>query len=105
LKVDIKKQLMVQAKTHREMGEPLRIEEIASIAESIQSKNFEAHQAHEELTFVGYTNGAQILYANDKSFGGEGALYKTSEHDCCIPLYMLKTHHHRLESTTELRSH
>lgn len=58
-------------------------------------------ELHDDLIFVGYTNGAQVLYANDKGFGGEGAFYKTKEHNCVIPLYMLKTHWHRLQSTTE----
>ena len=55
-------------------------------------------ELHDELIFVGYTNGAQILYANDEKQGGEGAFYKTTEHECLIPLYMLKTHVHRLET-------
>ena len=53
----------------------------------------------EDLIFVGYTNGYQILYASESS-GGEGAFYSNTENECCIPLYMLKTHVHRLESTT-----
>lgn len=57
-------------------------------------------QLHDELIFVGYTNGAQILYANDIKSGGEGAFFRDTEHNCIIPLYMLKTHWHRLESTT-----
>ena len=56
---------------------------------------------HDELTFVGYTNGAQILYANDPNFDGEGQFYIDTDHNCVIPLYMLKTHLHRLESTTD----
>ena len=56
---------------------------------------------HDEIVFVGYTNGAQILYASDVNEGGEGAFYRDTENDCCIPLYMLKTHWHRLESTTD----
>lgn len=54
----------------------------------------------DSLIFVGYTNGAQILYASDSKQEGEGAFYKDTEHNCCIPLYMLKTHEHRLETTT-----
>lgn len=56
---------------------------------------------HNELIFVGYTNGAQVLYANDATYGGEGTFYKNTDHDCLIPLYMLKNHCHRLESTTD----
>lgn len=55
-------------------------------------------ELHDKLVFVGYTNGAQILYANDEKQGGEGAFYKTTDHDCWIPLYMLKTHTHRIEN-------
>ena len=54
----------------------------------------------DELIFVGYTNGNQILYANDANEGGEGMFYKDTENDCYIPLYMLKTHWHRLETTS-----
>lgn len=57
-------------------------------------------ELHDELVFVGYTNGVQILYASDNEFGGEGVFYKTTEHNCVIPLYMLKTHWHRLLSTS-----
>ena len=53
----------------------------------------------EDLIFVGYTNGYQILYASESS-GGEGAFYSNTENECYIPLYMLKTHAHRLQSTT-----
>jgi hypothetical protein len=55
----------------------------------------------DSLFFVGYTNGAQILYASDSNHGGEGSFYKDTENNCCIPLYMLKTHWHRLQSTTD----
>ena len=54
---------------------------------------------HEELIFVGYTNGMQILYANQAK-EGQGAFYKDTECNCMIPLYMLKTHWHRIESTS-----
>lgn len=54
----------------------------------------------EELIFVGYTNGNQILYASSDQHGGEGSFYKSTEGDCYIPLYMLKTHTHRIESTS-----
>lgn len=55
---------------------------------------------HDDLIFVGYTNGMQIIYANDTQDGGEGYFYKDNDCNCCIPLYMLKTHWHRLESTS-----
>lgn len=58
-------------------------------------------ELQDDLIFVGYTNGAQVLYANDSNFGSQGAFFKTSDHNSIIPLYMLKTHAHRLETTTE----
>lgn len=54
---------------------------------------------HDHLIFVGYTNGDQILYAAEN----EGCMYSDTENDCFIPLYMLKTHAHRLESTSQMR--
>ena len=54
----------------------------------------------DELIFVGYTNGDQILYASSKRHGGEGSFYRSAECDRYIPLYMLKTHASRIESTT-----
>ena len=55
---------------------------------------------HDDLIFVGYTNGDQILYANDQN-KGRGAFYKDTDCDCFIPLYMLKVHQHRIESTSK----
>lgn len=49
-----------------------------------------------ELIFVGYTNGSQIKYAEEC----EGAFYPNTYNECYIPLYMLKTHQHRIESTS-----
>ena len=54
---------------------------------------------HDELIFVGYTNGAQVLCATEPH-GGEGLFYSNTENGCYIPLYMLKTHAHRLKNTT-----
>lgn len=54
-----------------------------------------------ELVFVGYTNGYQILYGAE-SEGGEGSFYSDTENGCYIPLYMLKSHAHRLQSTTDM---
>ena len=92
MKIDIKKHLMETARIHRDMGDPLTIEDLADLALDIQTKNIEAHE-RQELFFVGYTNGAQVLYASKD----EGSFYKDTESDCYIPLYMLKTHEHRLE--------
>lgn len=60
-----------------------------------------AHNVHDELIFVGYTNGYQILYATE-SEGGEGSFYSDTDNDCYIPLYMLKSHAHRLQNTTDM---
>lgn len=59
----------------------------------VLAEHFKTTKGQEELFFVGYTNGAQVLYASEE----EGAFYKDTDHDCCIPLYMLKTHEHRLQ--------
>jgi len=58
-------------------------------------------ELQEELIFVGYTNGYQILYGAE-SQGGEGLFYSDTENECYIPLYMLKTHAHRLQTTTNM---
>ena len=44
------------------------------------------------LIHVGYTNPHQIEHAKVES----GLFYPDTEHDCWIPVYMLKTHEHRL---------
>lgn len=41
MKIDIEKQIIAQATMHRNMGDPLSIEEIASIAADIQRQNIE----------------------------------------------------------------
>lgn len=58
-------------------------------------------KSQDKLVFVGYTNGHQILYGA-KSQGGEGSFYSDTDNDCYIPLYMLKSHAHRLQSTTNM---
>ena len=55
----------------------------------------------DELIFVGYTNGNQILYATEIN-GWEGSFYADTDNDCYIPLYMLKSHAHRLQSTSNM---
>lgn len=55
------------------------------------------YEASDELIFVGYTNGYQILYASES----EGLFYNNTENECYIPLYMLRVHEHRLQNTTE----
>lgn len=95
MKIDIKKHLMETARIHRDMGDPLTLEDLANLALDIQTKNIEAHEKNQELFFVGYTNGAQVLYASEE----EGSFYSNTENECFIPLYMLKTHEHRLEGS------
>jgi hypothetical protein len=56
-------------------------------------------ELRDELVFVGYTNGDQILYGAQD----EGSFYNSTENECFIPLYMLKRHWHRIESTSNMR--
>ncbi len=56
-------------------------------------------ELHDELLFVGYTNGHQILYASQ----GDGTIYKNKDNDCHIPVYMLKTHWHRIQTTSGMQ--
>ena len=49
-----------------------------------------------ELVHVGFTNGDQITYAKTE----EGSFYPDTAGDCYIPLYMLKSHEHRIETTS-----
>lgn len=56
----------------------------------------EKELANKDLLHVGFTNGAQIKYAKDE----EGAFYPDTDGDCYIPLYMLKSHEHRIETTS-----
>lgn len=55
-------------------------------------------ELHDELIFVGYTNGYQILYGVDSP----GSFYPDTDNGTIIPLYMLKTHAHRIQSTTNM---
>jgi len=44
---------------------------------------------------IGYTNGNQIEYAKKSS----GVFYSDTKGTCYIPVYMLKIHEHRIETT------
>ena len=55
---------------------------------------------HDDLIFVGYTNGFQILYATERDSDASGQFYGNTEGECIIPLYMLKTHWHRIQGST-----
>jgi hypothetical protein len=100
VRIDIKKHIISVYETHKEMGDPVTAYDLAELAENIQKKNIEnLKSVDNDLIFVGFTNGAQILYANDSE--GEGSFYRTSEHNCIIPLYMLGCHVNRIETTTD----
>lgn len=55
-------------------------------------------RAESEYILIGYTNGDQIFYASEAD--GQGSFYPDSENNCYIPVYMLKTHWHRIRSTS-----
>lgn len=59
-------------------------------------RGLEKEVADKELLHVGFTNGSQIKYAKVE----EGAFYPDTDGDCYIPLYMLKSHEHRIETTS-----
>ena len=62
------------------------------------SSETETKEKTEALIFVGYTNGYQILYAAEEA----GTFHPDTDSDCCIPLYMMKRHAHRLETTSDM---
>jgi chromosome segregation ATPase len=59
-------------------------------------KELEEELATKELLHVGFTNGSQIKYAKVE----EGSFYPNTDGNCYIPLYMLKSHEHRIETTS-----
>ncbi len=68
--------------------------ELAKANESV--KELERELASKELLHVGFTNGSQVKYAKTE----EGAFYPDTSGDCYIPLYMLKSHEHRIDTTS-----
>ena len=52
--------------------------------------------ANKELLHVGFTNGDQIK----NGVVEEGSFYPDTKGCCYIPLYMLKSHEHRIETTS-----
>ena len=62
------------------------------------SSEIETKEKTEALIFVGYTNGYQILYAAEEG----GTFHPDTDGDCYIPLYMMKRHAHRLETTSDM---
>lgn len=70
------------------------VEQLAKANERV--KELEKDIKNNELVHVGFTNGDQITYAKTE----EGAFYPDTDGDCYIPLYMLKSHEHRIETTS-----
>ena len=68
------------------------------IDELLKYADFRGSNKKEDLCFVGFTNGSQISYAMESD--GEGAFYFDSKNECYIPVYMLKAHLHRIETTS-----
>ncbi|MEM7419916.1 MAG: hypothetical protein AAF364_09320 [Pseudomonadota bacterium] len=56
----------------------------------------EKELANKELLHVGFTNGDQIK----NGVVEEGSFYRDTKGCCYIPLYMLKSHEHRIETTS-----
>lgn len=69
-------------------------EQLAKANERV--KELEKELSNKELLHVGFTNGDQIKYAKVE----EGAFYPDTYGNCYIPLYMLKSHEHRIETTS-----
>jgi hypothetical protein len=59
-------------------------------------KKLENDIKNKELIHVGFTNGDQVKCAKVE----EGAFYPDTSGNCYIPLYMLKSHEHRIETTS-----
>ena len=57
-------------------------------------------ETQDDLIFVGYTNGYQISYAKGNEEESVGQFYGTTDGNSLIPLYMLKSHAYRLETTS-----
>lgn len=72
------------------------LEELEQKFEKLKAKD----ETHNHITLIGYTNGAQIRYAKSESHGGQGSFYIDQDNNCTIPVYMLKTHHFRIETST-----
>ncbi len=79
--------------SEKEMNAQLT-EELAKADERV--KELEEELATKELLHVGFTNGSQIKYAKVE----EGSFYPNTDGNCYIPLYMLKSHEHRIETTS-----
>jgi hypothetical protein len=119
---DLQDMLRVQARLHRKQGANALGQLFESALEEIQLLNktynqlFDAFQdcqgelakanervrelkkelANKELLHVGFTNGDQIKNCVVE----EGSFYPDTKGCCYIPLYMLKSHDHRIETTS-----
>jgi len=60
-----------------------------------EEKNIE--KGHQELVFIGYTNGAQIYHSAVYEDEASGIFFPDTYGETVIPLYMLKCHEHRME--------
>ena len=83
------------------VGDFVDIEDYEELKNQLAKANervadLEKELANKELLHVGFTNGTQVKYAKDE----EGAFYPDTDGDCYIPLYMLKSHEHRVETTS-----
>ncbi len=58
-------------------------------------RELEKELANKELLHVGFTNGDQIK----NGVVEEGSFYPSTKGCCYIPIYMLKIHEHRIETT------
>ena len=106
---ELLEQMKLLNEDHKPDGWPaVRMSEINELIEIIEKKSEQLAKASErveelekelatkELLHVGFTNGYQIKYAKEE----EGAFYPDTDGDCYIPLYMLKSHEHRIETTS-----
>mgnify|MGYP003121737290 CR=1 FL=1 len=88
-----KKELLEFARTAHEENVKL-VQQLAKANERVEE--LEKSIKNNELVHVGFTNGDQIKYANVE----EGSFYPDTSGYCFIPLYMLKSHEHRIETTS-----
>lgn len=68
------------------------------IDELLKYADITGREKAEGLCFIGYTNGANLKLLNGTGFG---AVYSDTKQNCYIPLYMLKSHLHRVETTSD----
>jgi len=105
---DLQDMLRVQARLHRRQGAVALADLFGNARSEIETlrtqlakanervKELEEELATKELLHVGFTNGSQIKYAKVE----EGSFYPNTDGNCYIPLYMLKSHEHRIETTS-----